>query len=473
MEDNKKSMSLGYKTITKKEKYCFGIGALGKDANCNMISSFYMLFLTDVLFIAPAFIGILFFLARIWDAVNDLVMGLVIDNTRSKYGKFRIWILVGTLINSIILVLMFSSFRLQGTALYVYVTITYILYGMTYTIMDIPYWSWLPNLTNDPGLREKISVVPRIFASLASFLVGTFGLYAIKWFNKCVGNQNSMAESGFTIFAVFIVVVFITTICITVFNVKEESTIRSNKAKTNMKQALKIMLKNDQLIAFIGLLLAFNLCTQFVRGFAIYYFKSVCGNPYLYSVFGMTFVAEMAGLFCFPYISNKIGREKVFKMACVLPIIGLILMALAGIFIPQNPIAIIISSCIFMFGSGSSLGVTTCCIADVIDYGEVKFGIRNESIICSTQTFLMKLAMALSGLLTGVGLQVIGYDAKATVQSNGTIMGLRILMLLIPIALVVISYIIYKKYYTLKDKKLETVLLQVNKMHLAEKELDL
>ena len=393
------------------------------------------------------------------------MMGMIVDNTRSRYGKFRIWLIVGTLLNSVVFIFLFTSCGLTGTALYVYVSVMYILYGMTYTIMDVPYWSWLPNLTNDPREREKISVIPRFFASLAGFTVATFGLYIINGFNRMAGNKNLYAEQGFTMFAVAIAVVFILTIGITVFNVKEESTLNAKVQKTNLKQALTVIVKNDQLVAFIGLLLTFNLCTQIAKSFAVYYFKNVCGNEYLYSIFGMAIIAEMLGLVCFPKIAAKMGREKVYACACVMPIVGLILLGASGYIAPTNAVLVVICCAILFFGSGLSLGVTTCCMADVIDYGEVKFGVRNESVTCSAQTFLMKAAMAAAGGLTGVGLEIVGYEAKAEVQSAGTIFGIRILMIVIPIILAALSYFIYKKFYTLKGDKMEEVAQKLQEMH--------
>ena len=224
------------------------------------------------------------------------MMGMIVDNTHTRFGKFRIWIVIGTLVNSVVFVLLFHSFNLSGTALYVYVSVMYILYGMTYTIMDVPYWSWLPNLTNDPHEREKVSIIPRFFASLAGFSVATFGLYIINYLNKAAGESNLYAENGYTIFAIIIAVIFIVTIGITVFNVKEESTVGVSAEKTSLKQAFHVIVKNDQLLAFIGLLLTFNLCTQIAKSFAVYYFKCVCGNEYLYSIFGFAIIAEMAGL---------------------------------------------------------------------------------------------------------------------------------------------------------------------------------
>ena len=104
-------------------------------------------------------------------------------------------------------------------------------------------------------------------------------------------------------------------------------------------------------------------------------------------------------------------------------------------------------------------------MADVIDYGEVKFGVRNESVTCSAQTFLMKAATAAAGGLTGIGLQIVGYNAKATAQSAGTVLGIRVLMIIIPIILAIVSFGIYKKYYILKGEKMEEVTRKVNELH--------
>lgn len=123
------------------KKLCFGVGALGKDLCYAMISTYLMIYFTDTVGLAPLFVGNLFLVARVWDAVNDPMMGFVVDNTRSRWGKFRPWILIGTLLNAGILVLLFMGPELSGVAQYAYYSVMYILWGMTYTVMDIPYWS--------------------------------------------------------------------------------------------------------------------------------------------------------------------------------------------------------------------------------------------------------------------------------------------------------------------------------------------
>ncbi len=351
---------------------------------------------------------------------------------------------------------------------------------MTYTIMDVPYWSWLPNLSSDPHERESISVIPRIFASFGGFIVCTFGLRAIDFFTNRIGDYSVMQEqdagsylnisaSGFTAAAVVIVVIFIVCIGITVCNVTEKPTTGSAATKTSLKEAFTIIMKNDQLVAFIGLLLTFNLATQLLKAFSVYYFKEVCLKADLYSVFGFTIIFEMIGLFLFPIIARKIAREKVYFFACTLPIVSMIALAICGFVCPTSYGAVIACCAFLFFGSGLSLGTTTCCIADVIDYGELKFGKRNESVTCSAQTFLMKAAQAITGLLSGVGLSVVGYRADlAGHQSAGTILGIRILMFLVPIVLFVLSFVIFKFVYKLKGDELETLTNQVNARHTTQ-----
>ncbi|MDU1338858.1 MAG: melibiose:sodium transporter MelB [Clostridium butyricum] len=411
------------------------------------------IYITDVLKLSPAYAGALFFIARIWDAVNDPAIGMIVDNTHTKWGKFRPWLLIGTIINAVVFVLLFTSRGMSTSQLYVYIGVMYILYGMTYTIMDVPYWSWLPNLTSDPREREEVSVIPRFFASMAGFIVGTFGLFIITNLDKIFGNGD--LKAGYTAFAVVIAVIFLVTIGITVFNVPEAPKNKSAE-KTNLKQAFKLLIKNDQMIAFMGVLLAFNLCTQIVNGILIYYFKYVTGMESLFSVFNFCILAEMLGLMLFPKVAKRLERPKVYTLACSLVVLGLVIILIGGFVAPHNVLIVVLGAATLKIGSAFSLGITTVSIADVIDYGELKFGTRNESIICSAQTFLMKASQAVSGLFTGVGLAIVGYVPDVQ-QTATAIFGIRVLMIAIPAIFVALSYFIYKKHYKLKGNYLKEI----------------
>ena len=205
---------------------------------------------------------------------------------------------------------------------------------------------------------------------------------------------------------------------------------------------------------------------QIVNGIIIYYFKYVAGKEGLFSIFSVCILAEMGGLVVFPKIVKKLGRKNVCN--------GLYISnhwsdhyCSRSFVAPTNPLFVILGAGILKLGSGFELGVVTVCIADVIDYNELLFGTRNESIICSTQTFLMKASQAVSGLLTGVGLAMVGYNASLPQQSTATLNGIRIIMIVIPMVFAVISYLIYAKAYKLKGDYLNNMVKELNVVHEA------
>ncbi|MGL5314747.1 MAG: melibiose:sodium transporter MelB [Peptostreptococcaceae bacterium] len=445
--------------LSFREKYSYGIGALGKDLAYAIVATYLMFYFTDVVGLNPAYVGTLFLVARLWDAVNDPMMGMIVDNTRTKWGKFRPWIMIGTLVNAAVIIFMFRKPDLEGTALYAYYSVMYILWGMTYTIMDIPYWSMLPSLSNDKEEREKVAVIPRIFASTAWLIMGAFGLSII---NK-LGNGDAIV--GYGKFAIVISIAFVICTIITCFNVKEESTLdaEGKKAeKVNFKQTISIIRKNDQLVTFIGIVLGMNLVMQISGGMALYYFTYVVGNENLFQVFtGFSGLAEIGGLMLFPILTSRIGRQNVFKLASFLPVVGFSMLLVCGYMAPQNALFIAISGIVLKMGSGLLLGSTTVMLADVVDYGEFKLGTRNESIVFSVQTLLVKAASAVSGWLVGVGLSLVGYVAGAT-QTAATIMGMRIIMIGVPIVCAIVMYIIYKSKFKLNGEFHDKVLSELD-----------
>lgn len=440
-------------------KLCFGVGALGKDLCYAMITTYLMIYLTDTVGLAPLFVGNLFLVARVWDAVNDPMMGFIVDNTRTRWGKFRPWILIGTLINAVILVLLFRGPELEGFSLYAYYSVMYILWGMTYTIMDIPYWSMLPSLSSTKEERDATSVIPRIFASSAWLLVGAFGLKMIDTLGQ--GNE----AKGYASTSVVVAVVFVATILVTVVFARDRSSLDAASGKkaerTSLKYAIHVIAANDQLKVYIGVVLAYNLVVQLAGGMALYYFKYVTQDADLFPYFTTAAsFAEMGALFLFPILSRFLNKKQVFAIASFTPAIGLIGLLVAGAVAPSNIPLIIVCGLFYKFGSGLTLGATTVMLADVIDYGEVTLGTRNESIVASFQTLLVKTASAVAGWLIGVGLTISGFVENVP-QTETTIMGMRILMGVVPSVITVLAFVIYAKGYKLEGSFLENITQQL------------
>lgn len=430
-------------------KISFGIGAFGKDAVYAIVGTYLMLYLTDFRGVAPAFVGVLFMAARIWDAFNDPFMGMIVDNTRSRFGKFRPWIIIGTILNAIVLTLLFLNVGIEGKGYLVWCAVFYILWGMTYTVMDIPYWSMVPALTDDEHERSQISAIPRIFASLAWLVVNSFGLILV----TRLGRGNDL--KGFAILASAISIVFIITEIITCIFCKERVVTKSAE-KTTVKGMLNVLFKNDQVKIILGIALFFNVAYQLSNSFALYYFKYVAertftgeGDGVLYPVYaGVAGFAQMGSMAILPALSQKIGKKVSFFFASFLPVAGFAALWILGYTMPTNVLAVGICSAIINSGIGFMLVFITVILSEVVDYGEYKLGTRNESILFSMQTFVVKFAGAFSGFISGIGLTLIGFKANVQ-QSVGTEMGMRIIMFLIPALLSALCYLIYVKGYKL------------------------
>lgn len=381
-------------------KYTFAFGALGKDLIYGMMATFAMIYFTDVLKVSPGFVGIVFFVAKLWDAFNDLFMGMIVDNTRSRFGKFVPWLVIGTLVNSVVFVVLFTDFKLTGTSLCIFVAVIYVLWGMTYTIMDIPYWSVIPNLTSDPHEREVVSVLPRIFASIGqSLVIAGFGVQII----AALGG----GYIGYHRFAMIIAGTFILTI-----------------------------------------------------GVAVYYFTYVCGNANMLSAFMISAsIAEVVGLIIFPEVAKKLSRHTSFLLACILPFIGLALLLVVGFVCPQNIVLTAVAGVIVKTGTGLELGCATVFLSDVVDYGEYKLGTRNESVVFSLQTLIVKFTAALTSLFIGFALERTGYIPNPNaVQSALTLNSIRFLMCAIPAVSMLVAYVVYKKAYHLDDSFMKKVI---------------
>ncbi len=446
----------------KKEMSAFGFGAIGKDMVYALSASFVMYYYQDILGISAAFVGTILMIARVFDAVNDPFMGVVVAKTNTKWGRFRPWVLLGTVLNAIVLVYMFNVPELSGSALKTYFSIIYILWGVTYTMMDIPYWSMIPAVTDNAKDRENMSVIGRTCAGVGNALITIGTVMAVAMLGK--GNERA----GFGKFAIIVAVIFVIAEAVLFVCIKEKKS--EEKMETvSIPEMFRSLFNNDQAMVTVITIVLINTALYITSNLIIYFFKYDIGGAGwsgTYTLFSSVGGASqiLGMMIVYPLLRKKFGNTQIFRLCLISAISGYALLLAVCLLGFAHNIAIILIPGILVFLSNGILTVlTTVFLSASVDYGELKTGHREESVIFSMQTFVVKLASGVAVFLTGIGISMIGLvgnadtEGEIVAQSASTLMGLRLLMTLIPIAGLIAAYFVFKNKFILSDEKSEEI----------------
>lgn len=446
---------------TKRNKYTFGLGTIGRDMLYTMVSMYLMFYLTDVLELPTSGIWWVTFImlcCRIFDALNDPIMGVIVDNTHSKFGKFKPWIAIGAFSSGIVTILLFTDFGLIDGAYIVVFAILYLFWGITFTMNDISYWSMLPSLSLDQKEREKIGAVARICANIGLFFV----VAAIVPITTALGEKFGSLQRGYCVFAVIIVVIMWIGQSITLFGVQEAKIPASSAEEhTTLKNMVEVIFKNDQLLFTAISMALFMIGYDTTTGFGLYFFKYAYGDENMYSVFAIILgISQITALVLFPLFSKKFERKKLYLYSTILVLVGYIIF----FFAPTDTMTFIGAGGILIFiGQAFIQLLMLMFLADTVEYGHWKFGKRNDSVTFSLQPFINKMGGAISTGVVGATVIISGIkdaDSAADVTESGLLI-MKAAMLILPLICIVIGYFIYRSKYKIDTQMYDKIVSEL------------
>lgn len=429
----------------RRNKYFFGLGTVGRDMFYAFEANAILYFLSDVLSLPLwVFAGVSMVLSimRIFDAVNDPITGLLIDNIRSPWGKFKPAILVGGLLSVVFYLLLFANIG-SGWSFILIFAVAYLLWDISYGINDIAYWTLLPALTTDQKQRERNGAFARICANI--------GMYIIM-----VGWQPITSALGDTPKAWFLVaaavcVVYLGFLCFPLLGVKENRSIVQSEETTTLKQMWRALVGNDQLMwtTLSMTLFMVGYCTTV--GFAIYYMKYLFGDESKYVVLvAVCGIAQLATLSVYPAVAKRMTRRQLYTLATILVLAGYVIFFFAEV----SLVLIALGAVLVFVGQAFIQTLMLMFLADTVEYGQWKLGKRNESVTFSIQPLVNKIGGALSTGLVSITLILSGIKVdEATAESIGAggKLIVKAAMFAIPLIFIVAGYIIYLKKFKIDE----------------------
>lgn len=441
--------------LSLKQKIAFGIGAVGKDMVYALSANYVLYYYQDILGLSSTFVGLILMIARVFDALNDPFMGVLVAKTKTRWGRFRPWLVSGTVLNAFVLYALYAAPNLKGTGLMVFFAAIYILWGVTYTMMDIPYWSMIPAITTTPKDTENLSVIGRTCAGVGAAIMAVGTMLSV----KLLGGGNE--RLGFRYVALIVAAVFVVAEIVTALFVKERENARMETVK--VKEMFRALFKNDQALVVVLSIVLINSALYITSNLIIYFFKYDLGganwvdNYTLFSTVGGAF--QIIGMMVvYPILRGvKMTNTRIFKlcliadMAAYLLLLGLCLTHLTSLYVLLVPGAVV------FLCNGILSVLTTVFLSNSVDYGQLKTGHREESVIFSMQTFVVKAASGVAVFITGIGLDLIGLAGNSdqtgeiAVQSAETLKGLEFLMTVLPIVLLLVAVLFFVRKFRLTD----------------------
>jgi GPH family glycoside/pentoside/hexuronide:cation symporter len=447
--------------IKIKEKIGYGLGDAASSMFWKIFSMYLMFFYTDVFGIAPAVVGTMFLITRIWDSCFDPLVGIIADRTKSRWGKFRPYLLWTAIPFAIIGVLTFYTpdFDEKGKIIYAYVT--YSLMMMIYSIINVPYASLLGVMSGDRKERTTLSSYRMVFAFGGSLLA----LWLIEpLVNHFGGSLNSKTGWLYTIIVFGMITTFFFWGC---FFLTKERVLPINDEKPNLKEDLNDLLKNRPWWILLGAGIGALIFNSIRDGAAVYYFKYYVSSTvsYSFNILGENFAmtpttlylvlgqaANIIGVIAATPIANKIGKKKTFFGAMALAAILSVIFYYLG---KEDVILIMVFQVLISICAGCIFPLIWSMYADSADYSEWKQGRRATGLIFSASSMSQKFGWTIGGAATGWLLGYFGFQANVA-QTLTAQTGIQLMLSILPAIAAAIS-VLFIIFYPLSEDKLQAI----------------
>lgn len=436
-----------YVTLSVKERVGYGFGDLASNLSFGMSSLFLLYFYTDIYGISGAQASLIFVIARIIDAIFNIVVGYFIDKTNSKHGKLRPYLLYGAIPLGILTVLCFTAFDTEFK--FYYALISYTLYCLAYTAVNTPYSAMTNMMTQHEGARASLSMYRLVFAMIGYFIVSTSA--------EAIISQFTEPKMGY-IFAVSCFALLATFFFLACFTMTQERVTAAHKtASPSLKEMAKAIYTNMPLIHLSSFTTFVYIAYSLWNAMAVYYIIYVIkDNNFIAAFFAIQASIYTFATLCSEKLIAMLGKKTLSQLSLVL---GALVLISQYFFIGQGKIAIML--CVGGYSIALSL-IFVCMwamIADTVEYAEWKTEVRAEGAIYGFFNFITKVAMALAGGIAGLLLEFSGYSALLI--SETAIHWINISMTLIPAGLFIAGfifismYILDEKYYVDIVRKIE------------------
>lgn len=452
----------------QRNKICFGLGTVGRDALYSLVSMYLLVHLTDVVGFSDGglfAIGIMLTLFGIFDAVIDPFVGAIVDSTKTKWGKFKPWILIGMIGTGVLTVLMFHNFRMGETAHIVLLGVTYLLFSIFFSLNDIAYWSLMPAISKDQKVREGVGAFARICANVGMFTMVLIYLNVPSMFSFLGMDDRDV----YFIFAIIVTLIMWAFQSVTLFGVKEDRSKLQKEERTTLKDLWRALIGNDQLMVTAVSMALFMIGYCTTTAFGTYYFKYAYGDEGMYMVFAAVLaVAQLTALSVFPLFRKKFSRKQLYTGSMIAVTISYVIFFLSFEWLPL----IVIAGLGLFFAQAFIQLLMLLFLADAVEYGEWKLGKRNEAASFAVQPFINQFGGAASkGVVSFTliisGINMIANDIAANPANEAQIIAnmpeaaiwiMKISMMILPLICILVGFFLYIKKFKIDEETYANIL---------------